>query len=119
MAQILIVEDEGLIAEDLRRRLVHMQYDVLGITDSGDEAVELTEALHPDLVLMDVSLRGSMDGFEAGQEIEGHYGCPVVYLTSNPRARSKPYWVPKPFTTVVLAAVIAKALASRVNGHTA
>ena len=93
---ILIVEDELIVAEDLRRRLKAMGYDVKGVVTSGDEAIQRVEQTHPDLVVMDISLRGEMDGVAAAQQIRERFGTPVVYITGHgdpdtlQRAKSTP-----------------------------
>ena len=112
-AHILIVEDDSLIAETIRQQVVRMNHEVLGIVDSGEQAVQLAKALLPDLVLMDGSLRGSLDGFEAGSLIEALLGCPIIYLSASPQASDMPYSVPKPFTMVRLALAITQTLATR------
>lgn len=111
-AHILIVEDESLIAEDMRWQLVQMDYEVVGVADSGKEALLLAEALRPDLVMMDGTLRGLMDGFETGRQIEQLLGCPIVYVTANPQALSMRYSVGKPFTVKALASMVSEALAA-------
>ena len=93
---ILIVEDELIVAEDLRRRLKAMGYDVMGVVSSGDEAIQRVEEKRPDLVLMDISLRGEMDGVAAAERIRERFGTPVVYITGHgdpdtlQRAKSTP-----------------------------
>jgi len=81
-AQILIVEDEAIVAADIKGTLKGLGYDVPAIAFSGEEALRKTEELHPDVVLMDIVLRGQMDGIEAAQEIRKRFGIPVVYLTA-------------------------------------
>jgi PAS domain S-box-containing protein len=80
---ILIVEDEGIVAADLARKLEGLGYEVAGTAARGDEAVELVSRLRPDLVLMDIWLEGSMDGIEAAEAIRRHHDVPVVYLTAH------------------------------------
>lgn len=70
-----------IVLEDLRRRLVGMGYDVVATTGSGREAVEKASALRPDIVVMDISLRGEMDGVEAAGRIFESTGVPIVYVT--------------------------------------
>ena len=82
-ARILIVEDEGIVANDLRMRLRKVGYDVVGIVASGEESIRLATELRPDLVLMDITLQGSIDGVEAAGTIRQHLGIPVVYLTAH------------------------------------
>ena len=112
-ALVLIVENESLIAETIRQQLVRMNHEVLGIADSGEEAMRLAKALSPDLVLMDGALHGSWDGFEVGHRIESLLGCLIIYVTADPRAFEMPYSVLKPFTMARLAAVVTQALATR------
>jgi PAS domain S-box-containing protein len=79
---ILIVEDEGIIARDIRQQLGELGYEVAGDTPTGEEAVVLAAQLKPDLVLMDIHLAGAMDGIEAAQTIRRESGTPVVFLTA-------------------------------------
>ena len=80
--KILVVEDEGIVAEDLRRSLGRLGYEVPGVASSGEEAVRLAAECEPDLVLMDVVLPGTMDGIEAAHQIRAHQNIPVMYLTA-------------------------------------
>jgi putative two-component system response regulator len=80
--KIMIVEDEGLVATDLDRKLTAMGYDVVAIAYSGEEAVEKVREIYPDLVLMDIVLAGKMDGIQAAGKIEAIADIPVVYLTA-------------------------------------
>ena len=82
-ARILIVEDERLIAEELRERLTSMGCTVVGAAVSGDQAIRSAEALRPDLVLMDIRLKGEMDGIEAAGRIARAQGTPIVFLTAH------------------------------------
>ena len=104
-AKILIVEDEGITAEDIKDYLKSLDYDVLAICSTGEDAVEKARELTPDLVLMDIMLAGVVDGIQAAEIVREQYGIPVVYLTaySDPQTleRAKitdPYgYVLKPF----------------------
>jgi len=104
-AQILIVEDDSIVALELRGRLQSLGYAVAGIVSYGEEAVRRAEEARPDLVLMDIRLKGEMDGIEAAEEIRAHLGIPVVYITALAdketleRARvTEPYaYIRKPF----------------------
>ena len=111
--QILIVEDDALTAADIRSQLVLLNYEVLGIAESGTKAVQLAKALCPDLILMDGSLKGSMDGFETARLVEQFLACPIIYITSNPRASAMRYSIRKPFTAASLASVVSTALSER------
>ena len=81
--QILIVEDEYIIAANLQENLETLGYDVLGIASSATEAIATAGALRPDLVLMDIRLQGEMDGVEAADQIWTQLQIPVIYITGN------------------------------------
>src|ERR1041384_1997666 len=81
--RILAVEDEALIAEELRERLERTGMRVVGTADSADAAVAAAIQTRPDLVLMDIQIHGLRDGVEAADEIRQHIDVPVVYLTAH------------------------------------
>ncbi len=81
-ARILIVEDDRIVARDIRLHLGRMGHTVVGVTGSGEEAVQLASAVRPDLVLMDIRLEGEMDGIEAARRIRTTRRVPVVFLTA-------------------------------------
>jgi CheY-like chemotaxis protein len=78
---ILIVEDEIVVAMSIRSVLESMGYRVAGIAMSGKEAIGLLEGGCPDLILMDITLAGDMDGIELANQINERYSVPVVFLT--------------------------------------
>jgi len=80
--QILIVEDEGIVAEEIKSRLLNRGYGVSGIVSTGEAAIRSVEEQRPDLVLMDIRLKGDMDGVEAAGRIRERRDIPVVYLTA-------------------------------------
>jgi AmiR/NasT family two-component response regulator len=80
--KIVIVEDEGLIAADLEIRLKSAGYDVPGTADSAERALEVIRKTSPDLVLMDIHLKGSIDGIEVAAQVRKELDVPVVYLTA-------------------------------------
>ena len=80
-AQILVVEDENIIALDIQNRLKTLGYSVPTIASSGEEALQKATAWHPDLVLMDIVLKGDMDGIDAAERLV-MLNVPVVYLTA-------------------------------------
>ncbi len=80
---ILIVEDEAIIAADLASKLVFLGYEIAGIAIAGKEAVDMTCSLRPQVVLMDIQLKGQMDGIEAAKEIRRRFDVPVIYLTAH------------------------------------
>lgn len=79
---ILIVEDETLVAKDIRRFLQGLDYSVVGIAVSGEEAIQKALENRPDLILMDIRLKGKMDGIQAAQEIRSQLDVAIVYLTA-------------------------------------
>ena len=80
--QILIVEDEGIIAADIEDRLRRLGYEVAGWASTGEEALGAVAAKKPDLVLMDIMLKGETDGIEVARRIRLKYDVPVIYLTA-------------------------------------
>ncbi|HEU4682949.1 MAG TPA: response regulator [Nitrospira sp.] len=82
-ANILIVEDEAVVAADLASKLERAGYHAVGIASDGEEAVETVQVLSPDLILMDIRLAGRMDGIEAAERIRSIQHVPVVYLTAH------------------------------------
>jgi diguanylate cyclase (GGDEF)-like protein len=81
--RILVVEDERIVALDLRGALEKLGYIVVGTAASGDEALRSVAERHPDLVLMDIRILGPADGIETASMLRARYQLPVVYLTAN------------------------------------
>jgi len=82
-AKILIVEDERIVASDLSNRIERLGYSVVGMASTGEEAIETASSTQPDLVLMDITLQGKIDGVEASDQIRRLYEIPVVYVTAH------------------------------------
>lgn len=80
--KILVVEDENIVAIDIKRRLTNLGYAVAGVLSSGEEAVLKCGELGPDLILMDIMLDGKIDGIEAAVQIKNKYSVPVIFLTA-------------------------------------
>lgn len=80
--KILLVEDEVLTAKVAEKMIKGLGYDVCGVVSSGEAAIAAAAREKPDLVLMDIVLKGKVDGIEAADEIRTKCGIPVVYLTS-------------------------------------
>ena len=101
-AKILIVEDDWIVAEDIKNSLKNMGYYVTDIKSSGEEAIKAVEENVPDLVLMDIMLKGDMDGIEVAAQVRDRFSLPVVYLTAytngDLRERAK---VTEPFGYIV------------------
>jgi len=81
-ATILVVEDESIVAMDLQHRLIAMGYSVPTVAASAQDALKKAAEVRPDLVLMDIRLRGDMDGIEAAEQIRDLLDVPPVYLTA-------------------------------------
>jgi len=111
---ILIVEDESIIAMELEDRLNHMGYFVSGSIGNGDTALKKIPELRPDLVLMDINIHGSRNGIETAVLIKEKYNIPFVYLTANNDSEtmsrafeSQPYgFIVKPFRANELKSII-------------
>jgi PAS domain S-box-containing protein/putative nucleotidyltransferase with HDIG domain len=117
-ARILVVEDENIISLEIQERLKIMGHAVCGAATTAEEAISKAADMHPDLVLMDIMLRGSQDGIEAAGQIKDRLPVPIIYLTAYAddqtleRARStEPYgYLIKPFEDRELHAAIEMAL---------
>ncbi|HPG41684.1 MAG TPA: response regulator [bacterium] len=81
--EILIVEDERIIAEDIKKTLQEMDYTVSAIVNSGVDALRQIEQKKPDLILMDIIIKGEIDGIETASLIRKTYDIPVVFLTAH------------------------------------
>ena len=117
-ASILVVEDEGIVAQEIKSRLEKSGYTVCAVAHDGKTAIAQAEKMQPDLVLMDIQLKGDMDGIEAAGLIRDRFNIPAVYLTAftdpTTLARAKvmePFgYVIKPFETRSLIVAIEIAL---------
>jgi PAS domain S-box-containing protein len=81
-ASILVVEDEPVVAKDIQLSLQRMGYKVPATATSGEEAIRKAGEVHPDLILMDIVLKGRMDGVETVRRIQHTQDVPVIYLTA-------------------------------------
>jgi len=81
-AHLLIVEDERIVAKDIEYSLKTLGYRVTGIASTGENALQKAKENRPDLVLMDIRLKGGMDGIEAAEKLREEFSIPVVYLTA-------------------------------------
>lgn len=82
LTQILVVENEIIIAKDIQNRLKNLGYGVPAIVVSGEEALLKVEEIQPHLILMDIKLRGKMDGIETAAKITKRFNIPIIYLTA-------------------------------------
>lgn len=118
MSKILVVDDEAIISMQLEERLSAMGYTVTGMAASGEEAIERTRRVRPDLVLMDVVMPGKINGIQAAQILSSEFNIPVVFITAYAddaiieKAKCvKPYgYIVKPFNELEIKAAIEVAL---------
>lgn len=118
MIKILIVEDEAIIAAEIRSLLKKLGYEVIGKTDNGDKALDLFTNLRPDLVLLDITIKGTLSGIDLAKIIRKKYNFPFIFLTShsdlntlNDVKETLPYgYIVKPFTQNDLRSAIELAL---------
>jgi CheY-like chemotaxis protein len=116
--KIFVVEDEIITAKAIEKSLKSAGYEVVGLATSGSQAIELVPRLKPDLVLMDIKLKGLLDGILTTQRIQAHFDIPVIYLTAlsddetlKRVTYSRPYgYLVKPFQEEELHETINKAL---------
>jgi CheY-like chemotaxis protein len=80
--RIIVVEDEGIVAMDISKCLSGLGYDIVLISDSGEKTLEELENLNADLILMDVELKGTLNGLETTKIIKEKFSIPVVFLTA-------------------------------------
>ena len=78
----MVVEDEFIIALDLKKSVNGFGYSVPMVAHSGEEAIEAVSKERPDLILMDIVLKGKINGLEAGKTIWDKYKIPIIYITS-------------------------------------
>ncbi|MEZ5336564.1 MAG: response regulator [Methanolobus sp.] len=103
--KILVVEDESIIGLNIKKKLKSFGYTVPAIVATGEEAIKMAEITFPDLVLMDVRLKGDMDGVDTAEKIRENYDIPIIYLTAysddevlEKAKKTKPYgYIVKPF----------------------
>ena len=115
---ILVVEDESIVAKDIQNSLRKLGYNVPAIISTGEEAIVAAEQHKPDLIMMDIMLKGELSGIEAADQIRQKFDIPVIYLTAyadeSTLAKAKvtePYgYIIKPFKEIDLHTTIEMAL---------
>ncbi len=126
--KILIVEDESIIALDLQYGLNDLGYEIIGVVDNGQDAIDMAAEHLPDVVLMDIKLKGNISGIEAS-EVISELGIAVVYLTANNDTEtfnksnikgsygfvSKPYEINKLDKTLKIAIAKSKVESKKIN----
>ncbi len=119
--RILIAEDEAITATALKSELVSLGYDVVGVTDTAEDVVRAAGELNPDVVFMDITLKGVLDGITAAVAIRGRTGAPVVFLTAHADEKTMkrsvfagPFeYILKPFTRKELQTAVEVSLQKR------
>ena len=120
--RILIVEDEIVVASEIKLRLDAMGYSVTGIVNNGRDAIKKADLYDPDVILMDITLKGKMTGLEATRAINAVNDIPVIFITAHTdkstlddaREASSHGIFTKPFSDVELQAAIQQAIISKV-----
>lgn len=115
---IIVVEDESIVAKDIQLSLKKLGYNVLAVCSDGQDALNKTEEQKPDIVLMDIMLKGDMTGIEAAAQIKEKHNIPVIFLTAyadestlNKAKVTEPYgYIIKPFKEIDLHTSIEMAL---------
>ena len=115
---ILVVEDESIVAKDIQQSLKKLGYSVPSVENSGEDAIDAAGQHKPDLILMDIMLKGEISGIEAAQQIKNRYQIPVIFLTAyadestlSKAKVTEPYgYIIKPFKEIDLHTSIEMAL---------
>jgi DNA-binding LytR/AlgR family response regulator len=120
MAQtnVLVVEDESIVSKDIQHSLKKLGYNVVGAAATGEQAVKLAMETQPDIILMDIMLKGEMNGIEAATQIRTETNIPVIFLTAyadestlNKAKVTQPYgYIIKPFKEIDIHTSIEMAL---------
>lgn len=120
--RILIVEDEVVVASEIKLRLEAMGYGVIGIVNNGLGAIKKAKLYTPDIILMDITLKGEMTGLEATREIAKFSDIPVIFITAHTdkstlesaKEASSHGIFTKPFSDIELKVAIQQALISTI-----
>jgi DNA-binding LytR/AlgR family response regulator len=115
---VLVVEDESIVAKDIQQSLIKLGYNVIGTASTGEKAYALAEEFMPDIILMDIMLKGSMNGIETAAQIKEKLAIPVIFLTAyadegtlSKAKVTEPYgYIIKPFKEIDLHTSIEMAL---------
>jgi CheY-like chemotaxis protein len=83
LIKILVVEDEMIIGAKISMQLTTLGYEVTGILPSGEEAILHVQENKPDIILLDINLKGKLDGIETAAQIQQQNNIPIIYLTAN------------------------------------
>ncbi len=115
---VLVVEDESIVSKDIQHSLKKLGYNVVGASATGEKAIELANSENPDIVLMDIMLKGEMNGIEAADTIKKNLSIPIIFLTAyadeltlSKAKITEPYgYILKPFKEIDLHTTIEMAI---------
>ena len=115
---VLVVEDESIVSKDIQHSLKKLGYNVVGASATGEKAIELAGSENPDIVLMDIMLKGEMNGIEAADIIKNNQSIPIIFLTAyadeltlSKAKVTQPYgYILKPFKEIDLHTTIEMAI---------
>lgn len=115
---VLVVEDESIVSKDIQHSLKKLGYNVVGAAATGEKALELIKSESPDIVLMDIMLKGNMNGIEVSEVVKKEYNIPIIFLTAyadestlSKAKVTEPYgYIIKPFKEIDLHTSIEMAL---------
>ena len=118
---VLVVEDEAIIALDLKRKLEQMGCGAVLTTASADDAIAIAEKAQPDVAILDIGLRGSKDGIDAAAAIHQRFATPIIFASAYRNqadvARANSIgpvgWLPKPFSVAELQPVVEAAIKTK------
>ena len=125
-AKIFIVEDERLVTEDLKERLVNHGYNVIGTAISGKEAIEEIKVTSPDLIIMDVRIAGELNGIEVAIIVQSYFDhhIPIIFLTGFSqqafnylKVLPDYIYINKPFQETILMEAVERALQKSRQGN--
>lgn len=115
--KILVVEDEAITALDLKFILMDLGYDVVGVVDNGKDAIDSAMELSPDLIILDIKLKGDINGVQVAEEIS-KFDIPIIFASANTDVVTKEKvlknsscvgFIPKPFSEEVIEEYIGNA----------
>ncbi len=115
---VLVVEDESIVSKDIQHSLKKLGYNIVGASATGEKAIELASSERPDVVLMDIMLKGEMNGIEAADRIKKDLSIPIIFLTAyadeltlSKAKLTQPYgYILKPFKEIDLHTTIEMAI---------
>jgi len=127
LIKILVVEDDMIIAAKISLQLTNLGYEVTGIVPRGEEAIQLVAVNQPDLVLLDINLKGKIDGIETAHRMQKNGDVPIIYLTANTdeatfnraKATRPQAFISKPFNQLDLQRAIELAIGRLADAHSA